>query len=298
MYGCRQAQSRADARGTDPLRTARRSAAHARIASPSPPSGRRTRRPGSPGRTTSPTGRASSGPIPWVYAEIVRVLAQHERVEILCHDETVRDAAREQLARTASTQNVRLHVVPTDRVWLRDSAPTGRARRRRRASTLGELGASTRGRSIRTSRATREVGARDRADHRPAAHRADAARRPASALVLEGGGIETDGEGTLLVTEEWLLSDVQVRNPGLDARRLRARLPRLPRHPRDDLARRGLRRRRHARPRRRHRALRRARRDRARVRGGSRRRREPPPLGRQHAAPRAGRRGAMARSRS
>jgi agmatine deiminase len=36
-------------------------------------------------------------------------------------------------------------------------------------------------------------------------------------LVLEGGGIETDGEGTLLVTEEWLLSDVQVRNPGLDS---------------------------------------------------------------------------------
>ena len=33
-------------------------------------------------------------------------------------------------------------------------------------------------------------------------------------LILEGGGIETDGEGTLLVTEEWLLSDIQVRNPG------------------------------------------------------------------------------------
>jgi agmatine deiminase len=34
-------------------------------------------------------------------------------------------------------------------------------------------------------------------------------------VVLEGGGIETDGAGTMLVTEEWLLSDVQVRNPGL-----------------------------------------------------------------------------------
>ncbi len=33
-------------------------------------------------------------------------------------------------------------------------------------------------------------------------------------LVLEGGGIETDGLGTMLVTEEWLLSDTQVRNPG------------------------------------------------------------------------------------
>jgi agmatine deiminase len=33
-------------------------------------------------------------------------------------------------------------------------------------------------------------------------------------LILEGGGIETDGLGTMLVTEEWLLSDVQVRNRG------------------------------------------------------------------------------------
>jgi agmatine deiminase len=33
--------------------------------------------------------------------------------------------------------------------------------------------------------------------------------------VLEGGGIDANGSGLLLVTEEWALSDVQVRNPGL-----------------------------------------------------------------------------------
>ena len=36
-------------------------------------------------------------------------------------------------------------------------------------------------------------------------------------LVLEGGGIEGNGAGTVLVTEEWLLSNVQVRNRGLSA---------------------------------------------------------------------------------
>ncbi len=36
--------------------------------------------------------------------------------------------------------------------------------------------------------------------------------------MLEGGGIEVNGEGVVLVTEEWLLSDSQVRNPGLGRR--------------------------------------------------------------------------------
>ena len=34
-------------------------------------------------------------------------------------------------------------------------------------------------------------------------------------VVLEGGAIETNGQGLFLVTEECLLSDVQARNPGL-----------------------------------------------------------------------------------
>jgi agmatine deiminase len=36
-------------------------------------------------------------------------------------------------------------------------------------------------------------------------------------LILEGGGIEVNGSGRMLVTEEWLLTDVQVRNPGMIA---------------------------------------------------------------------------------
>ena len=38
------------------------------------------------------------GPIPWVYAEIVRVLANHEPVEILCHDDAVMADARNTIA--------------------------------------------------------------------------------------------------------------------------------------------------------------------------------------------------------
>ena len=153
------------------------------------------------------------GPIPWVYAEIARILAHHERVEILCHDEDVRAAAAEHLSAHGVERNVRLHVVANDRVWLRDSAPTfvhggdGRV-------TLMNWGFTAWAKYPNFSHDA-EVGraiARITGLPRVEPFRPDDRRR----LVLEGGGIETDGEGTMLVTEEWLLSDVQVRNPGLD----------------------------------------------------------------------------------
>jgi agmatine deiminase len=152
------------------------------------------------------------GSIPWVYAEIARVLAQHERVEILCHDETVEDAAAEHLASHGVQRNVRLHVVPNDRVWLRDSAPTFVHDERGRA-VLINWGFNAWAKYPNYARDA-EVG-------KALAHLTGLPRveptRPDNGerLILEGGGIETDGEGTLLVTEEWLLSGEQVRNPGL-----------------------------------------------------------------------------------
>ena len=153
------------------------------------------------------------GPIPWVYAEIARIIAQHERVEILCHDDHVRADAQAKLSSHGVTGNVRLHVVPTDRVWLRDSAPT---------FVQDEVGGVELVNWGFNAWAKYDNYALDADVGRAIEKIAGLARieptRPDSAgrLVLEGGGIETDGEGTMLVTEEWLLSDVQVRNPGLD----------------------------------------------------------------------------------
>ncbi|MGI9043085.1 MAG: agmatine deiminase family protein [Gemmatimonadaceae bacterium] len=149
--------------------------------------------------------------IPWVYAEIVRALSTRERVEILCHDEVVRDAARIVLASSGvAEKGYRLHIVPNDRVWLRDSAPTfiwsdG-------AVELMNWRFNAWAKYDNYARDEKVGEAIERITGLP---RAVPARSDGSWLVLEGGGIETDGAGTLLVTEEWLLSDVQVRNPGL-----------------------------------------------------------------------------------
>ena len=152
------------------------------------------------------------GPIPWVYAEIVRALHAHERVEILCHTADVRDGARQHLEAHGVRGNYRLHVVPNNRVWLRDSAPT---------AVVGEDGgvelvnwrfnAWAKYPNYDLDEMVGEAVANITKLPRIEPMRPDGRGR----VVLEGGAIETDGEGTLLVTEECLLSPVQERNPGM-----------------------------------------------------------------------------------
>jgi agmatine deiminase len=152
------------------------------------------------------------GPVAWVYAEIVRVLANHEQVEILCHDAAVMADARATIdAHGIRADRVGLHVVPTDRVWLRDSAPT--------ATIDGH------GRVVLVNWAfngwakydnwERDALVGDAVARLTGLPRLEPRRLSGERIVLEGGGIEVNGEGLMLVTEEWLLSDAQVRNPGL-----------------------------------------------------------------------------------
>jgi agmatine deiminase len=152
------------------------------------------------------------GPIPWVYAEIVRVIAAHEPVEVLCHDADVRASARAALeAHGARMDGVHLHVVPTDRVWLRDSAPSGVVDADGRVvlanwafNAWAKYDNYAKDVDVGAAMAT-ITGLPRELPERP---------DTSSRLVLEGGGIEVNGAGLVLVTEEWLLSDVQVRNPG------------------------------------------------------------------------------------
>jgi agmatine deiminase len=152
-------------------------------------------------------------PIPWVYAEIVRVLSRHEHVEVLCNDETVMDEARDALvAHGVNLSRVGLHEVGTDRVWLRDSAPTAVMAPNGTVHWVswkfnGWAKYDNFARDEMIGMSVAELSGRAREE----ALRPDDGAR----LVLEGGGIETNGAGALLVTEEWLLSDKQIRNPGL-----------------------------------------------------------------------------------
>jgi agmatine deiminase len=172
------------------------------------------------------------GPIPWVYAEIVRVLANHEQVEILCHDAAVMADARNAIAaHGVRADRVRLHVVQTDRVWLRDSAPTGTVRDDGAVVLVnwafnGWAKYENWTRDILVGPAIAQITGLPRVEPRwrggsertrPATDdgRPDPLGPGDDRIVLEGGGIDVSGDGLMLVTEEWLLSDEQVRNPGM-----------------------------------------------------------------------------------
>ncbi len=154
-------------------------------------------------------------PIPWVYAEVVRALHAFEPVEILCPSDVVIESARDAMeAHDVDLGRVRLHLVPTDRVWLRDSAPT---------TIIDGAGGIVLANWAFNAWAKYDNYARDakvgesiaRLTGLPRVEPRRPGGGPGDRLVLEGGGIEVNGRGLIVVTEEWLLTDVQVRNPGL-----------------------------------------------------------------------------------
>jgi agmatine deiminase len=149
-------------------------------------------------------------PIPWVYAEIIRHLARHERVELIVNDSSSEKRARKTLGlANALSDNIRFHRWPTDRVWTRDSGCSFVVGGAKLAAIKWRFNAWAKYPNWK----------RDEKIGSLMAKAAEANEvRPASGkqrVVLEGGSIDVNGQGTLLTTEECLLSKVQQRNPAM-----------------------------------------------------------------------------------
>ncbi len=150
-------------------------------------------------------------PIPWVYGEIVRHLSRVEKVRILVPDEDTQQKARRVLKKCGAQMHaVEFFEIPTDRSWTRDFCPifvrgaennpvllnwqfNGWAKYSNSNTTMPSL-----------NRLLCELGYEMLTpawNHRQ--------------IVLEGGSIDVNGAGSLLTTEECLLSDVQASNPEL-----------------------------------------------------------------------------------
>jgi agmatine deiminase len=160
-------------------------------------------------------------PIRWVYGEFVRHLAPRERVRILVADEAVEREAEETLQLVGVDRTrVDLLRVPTNRSWTRDTGPLFVRREGVKLATEWRFNAWAKYDDWQLDQKV----ARAIAEAAGVAHvSVEVAGRP---VVLEGGAIDVDGEGTLLATEECLLDAVQARNPQLSRVELEAILQR------------------------------------------------------------------------
>ncbi len=150
--------------------------------------------------------------IPWVYAEITRALTRSEFVEIICCDNNHLESARECLNfHLVDSSKYRLHILETDRTWLRDSAPTGIVEDGKLAWIKWRFNAWAKYSNFHNDQNVPDLVSQVSDAELVTPLRPD----DSTQVVLEGGAIETDGLGTLLVTEECLQSDIQCRNKGL-----------------------------------------------------------------------------------
>lgn len=178
-------------------------------------------------------------PIPWVFAEMVRVItASGQRVGLLVNNAAIRAEAMEILDRANVTlAMVDMLEVKTNRGWLRDCGPIwvkptslhlqggGTGRGSEVMIPPSQSPPLQAGEASLVALDWKFTGWAKYGNHRldnnvpePVTdftkHARVVPKHKGKHVVLEGGGIEVDGAGSVIVTEEWLLSDSQVRNPG------------------------------------------------------------------------------------
>jgi agmatine deiminase len=173
-------------------------------------------------------------PIPWVFTEIVRHLSKVETVFLVVSDGATRRKVADRLDRQGvDVDKVRFFKAETNRVWLRDSGPTFVVRDGGSAEAAPEGSAENMpsGRlalvdwkfnawaKYDNDQKDKDIPRRiaRRFGHQRWVPRVEVGGKPIR-VVLEGGAIDVNGQGTLMTTEECLLSEVQARNPGLDRR--------------------------------------------------------------------------------
>lgn len=153
------------------------------------------------------------GPIPWAFGEMARHITAGERLHLLVQDARHEASARRVLrAVGVAEERVRFFRWPTNRGWTRDLGPMF-ARIGPRRDRLAVLDYTF------NAWAKYPDWKRDNAIAAKAAKALDVPALPVlhkgRSVVLEGGGLDVNGRGTLITTEECFMDqEVQCRNPG------------------------------------------------------------------------------------
>jgi agmatine deiminase len=148
--------------------------------------------------------------ISWAFAEIVRLLSEVERVFLLVESRAAEARVRSILKKAgANLGAIDFCRVPTDRGWMRDSGPIcvrnadGDVAYNHFSFNGWAKYPNHKKDALVVEKANRQLK-----------HQVWQPVHMGRQVVLEGGSIDVNGRGTLLTTEECLLSKTQERNPG------------------------------------------------------------------------------------
>lgn len=152
------------------------------------------------------------GPVPWAFGELVRAISKGERVRILVKDSRHEAAARRTLGKLEILpEQIELIRVPTNRGWTRDFGPMFVRNRKRAEKAVLDYrfnGWAKYDDWELDDAVTAKMARKFKCQLFPVT-------RGKRTVVLEGGGLDVNGRGTLLTTEECFLDEeVQCRNPG------------------------------------------------------------------------------------
>jgi len=156
--------------------------------------------------------------VPWVMAEMARHLQGAERIRVLVRDGRERTRAARALADSGvSLARVDFVVAATDRSWTRDFLPLGVVRSRGGRREPGAVKWRFNGWARYRNHAADEAAGRRVARRLgvPLWHPEAVVRGRRLPVVLEGGAVDVDGEGTLLATEQCLFAGAQARGRAL-----------------------------------------------------------------------------------
>ena len=149
--------------------------------------------------------------IKWAFIEIIRKVAEFERVLLVVKNEELQQKVDGMLQQAhANTKQVRYILQNTNRSWMRDSGPivVQRSDGKREALQFRFNGWA----KYPNHRLDWQVPSAVAKSLKVPVTEVCYQGRP---VVLEGGAIEVNGRGTLITTEECLLDQkTQVRNPG------------------------------------------------------------------------------------
>jgi len=158
--------------------------------------------------------------IPWIYGEMVRKITQGENVRLIIRHKRDEAFARRVFKHVGvDMRKIKFVTHPTNRGWTRDTGPIFVKRKNETAIVHFHFNGWAKYDNWRKDTQVPETAARLL---RKKLFHAEYKGKP---FVIEGGGMELNGRGTLVTTEECYLDPkIQVRNPGLGRKEIETAL--------------------------------------------------------------------------